>query len=264
MIALRLKYLLFTIIAFSSTKGQTVFKYGIELGYAFPKITEEKYESHYINNGEDKLTTTRDYIKSPVIGINADLSIKKHLYFSFGAQYQKMGMLYHQNRVGRNTYTNYTYTHDWWLSQTFQKICFPLGIGIRMNRWKFSPSLLVGIRTNYLLIGQYSSKSIHDYSVDSLDGSFSYEFNPVDLKETSAPAKRLQIQTFYGFSMFLGKSVKLSFTANSGGAISYSTDALSCFLYSCPNSDYIASITFFMPHKKKKPICTLKCIQENY
>ncbi len=247
----------------SLSKAQTLFKYGIEVGYSVPKAPEYKHESYYQNEGSVKVTITRKNIASPLVGLAADLVIKKNLQLAFGVQYQKIGTSYHDAREGENRYMNFTYTSDLRIDQTFYKLCIPVSIGYRIKIWKFAPSFYVGVRPNYLLKGQYSSKGVYDYSIDSLDASYSYQFNPLDFTQTDAPARRLQLQTFYGFSTFIGQYIKLGFTANSGGSINYSTSRLSCFGYGCPNFDYVTSITFFIPPKKKKPVCTLKCIQES-
>jgi hypothetical protein len=245
------KYLLLFVVLVKFGSSQTTFKYGAEFGYAFPKPFEHPYESSINRYRGDLIIVTRTNETSPVFGLAGDLLIEKHLRFSVGAQYQTFGCHYKLYRDGNDLYRKAKYTVNESIDQKFTKLCFPLTIGYSLKIWKFSPTLFVGLRPNYILTGNYSSTYTSDHDLDSLDYYSSYAFNPFDLKETSAPAKRLMVQRVSGVSVFVGKCIKLSYSRNAGGYVNYRTNNLSCFVISCPNFDHVFSVTFFLPQKKK-------------
>lgn len=242
---------LITLTNFSQVgQAQTNFKYGVELGFAFSQFP--KSNSYIIQTRNDKVTGTTIPLLSPLIGLKTELTIKKHIQFGAGFQYQITGERYHYHRDGNDLLYGATYRTDVWENQTFQKLCLPLTAGLTIKIWKIQPTIFIGYRVNYFLSGKYYSKSVFDHDDSSRDITSEIEFNPLDRNEIEVTVKHLQRQFLYGFSNSIGQHLKISVTVNSGRSILYSQSAISCLGYSFQNNDYLATVTYLLPILKKR------------
>ena len=138
MLFLRIFLLIFITLNF--TQAQTTFKYGLELGYAFPEAIEKPNEQFVGNSRGDIFIKNRSNKSSPLFGIASDLLIGKHLRLSFGAQYQTLGSHYSERRDGNDLYHHSTFRSTENIDQSFTKLCFPVTIGVTAKIWKFSPT----------------------------------------------------------------------------------------------------------------------------
>ena len=239
------KLFLVSIVAFTLTAvhGQTTLKYAPELGLAFSQFPKN---NSYSENGT--MTTTPLY--SPLIGGITELTIKKHLQFTTGLEYQMTGQRFHSHQNGYNIY-NGNYTSDTWEKQTFHKLCFPMTVGFKFKIWKLQPSLFAGYRLNYFFAGKYYSESVVDHDNPARNTTTENEFNPFDGDKLEWPIRHFNNQFLYGISTSIGQHLKISFTFNSGRQFSYKESAISCFFYSFPNNDYLTTVTYLFKTSTK-------------
>jgi hypothetical protein len=231
---------------------QVRFKYGPELGYGFAQKVEDPHRVTG-NSRNDVITEDRSNYSSAVPGLAGDLLIGKHLRFGFGVQYQKFGSHYSEHRDGHDLLNHKTFRTNETIDQSFSSLCFPLTIGVTARIWKLSPTFFIGARPNYMLSGSYASTYSYDHDIDSLDSYSTYNFNPLSAQFGSFHITNLIRQRIRaGVSLFIGEWVKVSYYRFVGGTISYAIGGpLSCFGYSCYNTDHVVSITLFIPQKKR-------------
>jgi hypothetical protein len=229
-------------------QSQFTFKYGVEAGLAVSPFLKNKFYS--VQSETHRTTQTNLPLYSPLIGLTTDLTIKKHLNLTAALQYQMTGQRNHYYREANDPLYNATYRNETWENQTFHKLCFNLTAGLTLKVWKLQPTIFIGYRLNYFVSAKHYIKSVYDHDNPAKDANFEIEFNPLDKNEIAAPVKPFHRQICAGFSLAIGKRLKISVSANESGQVYYSNEIYSSN-YSFTNNDYLATVTYFLPTHNK-------------
>ncbi len=242
---------------------QTTFNYGTELGFSFSHFPTVKERT----NMTDLITTETNPLISPLVGFYGQLTIKKHLQFTTGLQYQMTGTRYHLHRDGRiprdaSIAPFYYYTQDDWENQTFHKLCLSLTVGYTFKIGKaVRPSIFIGLRPNLFLVGNYNSKVVIDATDNSEDYEYENEHNPVDPDETAIPVDKFKTQYLLGLSTSIGQRFRIALTYNFGKDISYAQYPPAggeVWVKSMTGKDFGIILTYFLKQLIKKTETTEK------
>jgi hypothetical protein len=149
----------------SMASGQFSFRWGPEIGYAMNQIP-----SWQRSNGV--LTHDTKQTPSPILGIQGNLIVDDTWIIRGGLQYQWLGKrnLYHQESSG-------FYVTDI-RQQNFQKICFPIGIGIYSGSPDFKVSVVLGYRGTLYVYGHVRKEYTYNLPAPSGQGGHFLSFDP--------------------------------------------------------------------------------------
>ena len=233
---------------------QIVFNYGPELGIT---ASQKTYKDSRTVNYDYPVTRTWKPVVSPLVGLQGELKIKRHLLFKVGLQYQLTGNRFRYHREHKTIWLPYpgayTYTTDEREEQTFHKLCLPITLGYEFRIRKIKPSIYIGYRPNLFLTGKYYYKLVHDASDNSRDLFIENKYNPLDPDQAGVPIKRIQKQVIAGFAATIRNRIKISLNYSSGRVIYYSEYEQMSWEHNYTyflNDDYAISLTYFLRGNK--------------
>lgn len=237
--------ILSTLASPETVQAQSTFRYGGELGLSISQLPERM--SSVTENGQGKRFERTNPLPGPLVGLATELTVKRYIRFTMGAQYQLAGARYYFNQKDKDYHTKKNYSYEYWENKTMHKLSFPVSAGFVLSEWKLQPSLFVGYRPNYFIKGEESGRSIFvQESQETRRGENS--FDPFD---TFSSARRFQHQVFAGFSSSIGEHIKVSFTYHAGGQLHYGEHNATSYYYTYNNNDWIISATYLLRAKKK-------------
>ncbi|MBI3509141.1 MAG: PorT family protein [Bacteroidetes bacterium] len=193
MIARSLFILQFIFLSAKITFAQVEFSFGPEVGVS----TEFLSRAGRIYTSS-QYSSDKTYFTRPLAGVGTEFTIKKHLRFGTGIQYELIG--YHEQITNSGQDNSGTWNREENFEEHFTKLCMPVTAGFvfQVNQLRFH--LFAGYRLNYFVNGNYH----HDYTLnssnDSLDDYFSENTDPFS-KSNVLPMTHFHSQLCGGLSV---------------------------------------------------------------
>lgn len=204
----------FCFFSFLSTPliGQIKIHSGIETGVSLSQFFYHENTDNlllagkYYTNKESDLPTF-----GALIGATAQVELSGNWVCDVALQYQMSGRKLIENAfVNENTTSSSpAATDDFTEKQTFHKLAVPVAIGYNVDFGKRKLGFFLGLRANWLLLGQYSmTHTKTELGATKLNQSV--EANPFDANAFSSLPKRNINQIFAAISFRMSDRLELS------------------------------------------------------
>lgn len=206
--------LFFCFFSFLTTPliGQIKIHSGIEAGASFSQFVYHDNTDNlllagkYYTNKESDLPTF-----GALIGATAQIELSGNWVCDIALQYQMSGRKLIENAFVNENSTSGSpaATDDFTEKQTFHKLAVPVAIGYNVDLGKRKLGFFLGLRVNWLLLGQYSmSHTNTEKGVTKLNQSL--EANIFDANAFSVVPKRNVNQIFAAISFRMSEHLELS------------------------------------------------------
>jgi hypothetical protein len=244
--------LILVVITSQTVNAQRVFTFGPELGIGitrFPK--HDKITSSY-----DNATEKYHPYYGPLVGLHAQLILKKLILLMTGLQYQICGtrFIFHNDGLDPN-HASAPFTADIKEKITFHKVCLPLSVGLSFRLFHLRWAVYGEDRLNYFIKGNYSKNTVVEYStMPTLNYDITEEYDPLDesVKENLKPFNN---QVFFGVSASKGR-FEVAVNHYIGQKLSFSANPLTGYA-DFKNNDYTVTLRYRCYLRKKSKECNL-------
>lgn len=152
---------------------------------------------------------------SPVMGVWATLSLKKHFYISTGIQLNRSGEIYKRQTRNRNPVTGTDELTTDRERFEFDKFSFPIVLGYRYRIRNFNGTFFLGYKHIAFMKGEYAYERV------VFDPTFNYaeNFSPFDHRNLAIAARSRSRQYMAGVGAYYKKKFYVSLNFAYGDAV---------------------------------------------
>lgn len=236
-------------------QSQPIFNCGPELGLS---ISQFPHNGNYTTpSGNDNVKSDTIPLFGPIVGVHAQLILKKTFLFTTGLQFVMSGNRVTFHNDGYDPQNKLPFVGDIKETQTFQKLCMPISAGITFPLFKVHLSIYGGYRANYFFKGRYYKNTVvvypdkHDY-----DYNTTIDVNPLKKSECPTNMNKFNNQVFFGLSVSK-KRLEFALNCNIGLTSIYSYDPIVSSV-DYKNNDYSFSVRYrFFGFRKQNKECNM-------